>query len=270
MTNREPLVEQYEDALFALLMEGVAEAEGEEALRLNEKLKSDPDAEVPEVMRRRCEKTIRTAFAKRQLRAMGRTSARWFTRVAVIAALCGLMFTAAFALSEGFRISTLNAIIQVTEYGTQIAFHQTSHDAEDNATTPYGQNVNSHFLVNWLPDGYQLTDEYIGTELNTTVFSNDINSYISIENFHYSETTVYNFDTENTSKKEISICGHEATLYIKDSDAVKEEYFSMPQIESEMTLIWIDTTTHFIWQISATNLTEEEMIQVAEGIQIVE
>ena len=39
MTDHERLREQYEDALFALLMEGVAESEGEEALRLNEELK---------------------------------------------------------------------------------------------------------------------------------------------------------------------------------------------------------------------------------------
>ena len=59
MTDHERLREQYEDALFALLMEGVAESEGEEALRLNEELKKDPNAEVPKDVQKRCEKTIR-------------------------------------------------------------------------------------------------------------------------------------------------------------------------------------------------------------------
>ena len=39
MTNHERLTEQYEDALFALLMDSVAEEEGKQALELNERLK---------------------------------------------------------------------------------------------------------------------------------------------------------------------------------------------------------------------------------------
>lgn len=44
MTNHERLTEQYEDALFALLMDSVAEEEGKQALELNERLKADPAA----------------------------------------------------------------------------------------------------------------------------------------------------------------------------------------------------------------------------------
>ena len=44
MTKREQLIEQYEDALFALLMDSVAEEEGKQALELNERLKADPAA----------------------------------------------------------------------------------------------------------------------------------------------------------------------------------------------------------------------------------
>ena len=47
MTKREQLIEQYEDALFALLMDSVAEEEGKKAIELNERLKADPEAEVP-------------------------------------------------------------------------------------------------------------------------------------------------------------------------------------------------------------------------------
>ena len=59
MTSHEYLVENYEDALFALLMDSVAEAEGAEALLLNEELKKAPSAEVPKAVCDRCEKTIR-------------------------------------------------------------------------------------------------------------------------------------------------------------------------------------------------------------------
>lgn len=49
MTRREQLVEQYEDALFELLMDDVAESEGEKFEKLNDSLNSDLSAEVPTV-----------------------------------------------------------------------------------------------------------------------------------------------------------------------------------------------------------------------------
>ena len=43
MKNREQLWEDYEEARFALLMDALAEAEGEEALHLSEALNRDPE-----------------------------------------------------------------------------------------------------------------------------------------------------------------------------------------------------------------------------------
>ena len=71
MTNHERLTEQYEDALFALLMDSVAEEEGKQALELNERLKADPAAEVPESARRRCEATIRREFNRKRAKKLG-------------------------------------------------------------------------------------------------------------------------------------------------------------------------------------------------------
>ena len=42
MTRREELQEAYEDAMFALLMDYVAESEGEKALEENRVLQEDP------------------------------------------------------------------------------------------------------------------------------------------------------------------------------------------------------------------------------------
>ena len=69
MANRETRKEQYEDALFALLMDEMAQEDGEELLRLNEQLKQDPGAAVPQSVQRRCERVIGTAFSRRQFRA---------------------------------------------------------------------------------------------------------------------------------------------------------------------------------------------------------
>lgn len=63
MTQKEQLWENYEDAVFAILMDAVAEQEGEKGLQLMEELEHDPSAQVPEEVQRKAEKTIRKAFA---------------------------------------------------------------------------------------------------------------------------------------------------------------------------------------------------------------
>ena len=80
MKNREQLWEDYEEARFALLMDALAEAEGEEALRLSEALNRDPEGALPPEVDRRCEAVIRGAFVQRRLHATGRTAVRWLTK----------------------------------------------------------------------------------------------------------------------------------------------------------------------------------------------
>lgn len=67
MTQKEQLWENYEDAVFAILMDAVAEQEGEKGLQLMEELEHDPSAQVPEGVQRKAEKTIRKAFAAKNL-----------------------------------------------------------------------------------------------------------------------------------------------------------------------------------------------------------
>ena len=92
MTRREKLQENFEDALFALLMEEVAEQEGQRLLEENEKLKRDPESTVPPEVDRRCLKTIRRAFAKTQRRAAGHTAYRVFRQAAMVAVVGMLLF----------------------------------------------------------------------------------------------------------------------------------------------------------------------------------
>ena len=53
MTQKEQLWENYEDAVFAILMDAVAEQEGEKGLQLMEELEHDPSAQVPEEVQKK-------------------------------------------------------------------------------------------------------------------------------------------------------------------------------------------------------------------------
>ena len=55
MPQKEQLWEKYEDAVFAILMDAVAEQEGKRGLQLMEELEHDPSAQVPEEVQRRAQ-----------------------------------------------------------------------------------------------------------------------------------------------------------------------------------------------------------------------
>ena len=58
MNRAEKLQEQYEDALFALLMDRIVVSEGEAALKEMEMLEEDPDFIVPDSCIHRCQQII--------------------------------------------------------------------------------------------------------------------------------------------------------------------------------------------------------------------
>lgn len=271
MTNHERLREQYEDALFALLMEGVAESEGEEALRLNEELKKDPNAEVPKDVQKRCEKTIRSAFARKQFRTTGRTAIRWLTRVAVVAVLGGVMFTAAFALSEDVRVATLNALIQVMDDRTQITFEGTNEGAktagnQSSSEIISGLEYHYNIALEWLPDGYTIMSGSSDTNGDKIIYTDNNGSEIFISIDHYSPDLVYTFDSEDAEQKNIEVQGHPATLYVTNKQKLLDVFGSDSPIWSSMTVFWTDDNTETIWYVSATNLTEDEIIYLVNGL----
>ena len=98
MARQEELVERYEDALFTLLMNGVAEAEGKRLLEESAELKKDPSAAVPERVNRRCIRTINRAFAREKRIAFQRTSRRVLQRAAIVAVASALLLTVACAI----------------------------------------------------------------------------------------------------------------------------------------------------------------------------
>lgn len=67
MKAREQLQEEYEDALFALMMYDVAEIEGRRAWEENERLMNDPEAQIPDELTQKCVKLIDRHFLRRKI-----------------------------------------------------------------------------------------------------------------------------------------------------------------------------------------------------------
>lgn len=270
MKNREQLWEDYEEARFALLMDALAEAEGEEALRLSEALNRDPEGALPPEVDRRCEAVIREAFVQRRLHATGRTAVRWLTKVLVAAMLGAVMFAAAFALSEDVRVATLNAVIEVMDDRTQITFEGAGGDAGGTAAPPAEGTAAEEWTdpdgiaLEWVPEGFELEKD----QSDKVTYRNDAGDEILVTVDQYSEDLVYTFDTEDRTAKTVEVQGHQATLYTATENKLQlTNELLGTEFWSDMIVVWMDDANQEIWFVSATNLTEEEMLRLAEGVR---
>lgn len=209
MTRRENLRDQYEDALFALLMDDLAWQEGERLLELNERLKNDPDADVPEEVMARCRKVINREFTKKTALKAGRVSWNVFKRAAVAACMTVLLFSVAFAASETVRINTLNLVIEVFDRYTDYRFVESPIDEDAPGF--------SGFEVGWLPENFVLTEHDQNQYDVWETYEGDNGKYLRIDLESFSDSGVISIDTEDAFIEDITINGHSVTLITKDS-----------------------------------------------------
>lgn len=75
-------------------------------------------------------------------------------------------------------------------------------------------------------------------------------------------------NTEDCTRREITVNNHPAALYVTNESMMEKRYYQngMTHIWSDMMIYWIDQDVGVIVDIFATNLTEEEMIRLAEGV----
>lgn len=270
MTNRETRKEQYEDALFALLMDEMAQEDGEELLRLNEQLKQDPGAAVPEAVQRRCERVIGTAFSRRQFRATGRRTTRWLGRLLLAAILGVLLFTAAFAVSEDVRVATMDILLEVFDGGTRITFEEDQSGEIDQSNTMSTLEYHYNIAFEWMPEGFELVNGSFLEDGHSDFVSyvGPQNSSVAVSIAPYYDGLSTTYPTQDHIKEDIMLNGHPAALYIANEVELERihQQCAMPNVWSSMMIIWIDPDAEAIIYIHANNFTEDEMIRLAEGI----
>ena len=106
MTKQEMLYEQYNDALFRLLMHSVAQHQGQQYQEENQALKVQ-EGGPSETAKRRCLRTISRQVRRGHARAAARTASRVLSKAAVVMLLVISCLTAAFAVSPVFRSDAL-------------------------------------------------------------------------------------------------------------------------------------------------------------------
>ena len=207
MTKREILMERYEDVLFALMMDELAETEGWSALAENRRLKESGEPAISEEVRRRCRNAIDRGAAEKRLRRTGKGFARVATKVAVAALVAILLFTTAFAASENFRVKTLNMVMEVFDDRVELRFPSAGQPSDDIAHDP--QIASAQLL-----EGFQLTDEDSSGMGRWYEYHNadDGAIYTNVLNM---ENGSMMLDTEDAVRSSITIQGETALLVEK-------------------------------------------------------
>ena len=246
MTQKEQLWENYEDAVFAILMDAVAEQEGEKGLQLMEELEHDPSAQVPEEVQRRAEKTIRKAFAAQSRRSARHVGFRMFQRIAVAVMLVLLTAVCAFAAFPEVRAGILNMIAQEYEDHTDISFSTTSSNEYPAA--------NYDVTLGWIPEGFTMTQDETEYSSALKLYEREDGATLSVV-ASSAEGRTTSVDTEDAKVTSVTIQGYDGTLVEKDDGQWVCIIFVVPE---KNMMVCIDS--EFI--------KVEETLKVAENIII--
>ena len=174
MKREEELQQEYEDILFKIMMDRVAQAEGARLLEENQQLLEVPSAEVPQDIQKHAYKTIQSAFSKKKRRQrMG--SLRRGLRVAAIAAiLIALLTGITFAAFPDVRAKVINTILDVHDRYTNFFFTEepaTSQARDEYILRRYESNEKVISVCKALPRSYSVDTE------DATVTSIEIHGY---------------------------------------------------------------------------------------------
>lgn len=247
MTNRERLQENYEDALFALLMDDVAQTEGERLIRENDALQEDPNAAIPENIDRRYMQVIQRTLFKQKHRASLKKLGQQICRAAVIAAIITSLFVGAYAFSPSFRTGTLNLLLEIDDKLATWHFDDSSQRQLSEGQTGVGS---ISFDVN-IPGGYTAIDYKTLPEQVHIVYENEYQTKMSVDIFEITNAT-YTYDVENAEYyEEVSIGTNSGILLDKDGVS---------------SIAWADIEHQIFFYVFSDNATVDEVKTFAKNL----
>lgn len=249
MNEQEDLYAQYEDAFFALLMNEVAEAEGQALLKKNEQLLADPNAAVPEAVSKRCLRTIEKSCRKARFQRNKQTMLRKLNRVALWILVPLLLFVGVFAASETVRVKTLNYLIEEFDVGTAFFFRNdpNTEPAQDFSATDFTEAVQKY-----IPTEYSLAFKNTNELSHVLYYVSDSGEEITASKYQLEsiDASVI-LDTENANIQNTIINGQAAMLIYKNDS---------------YQVAWIVKDTQTMYAVSGSENIKDVINNLAENL----
>lgn len=242
MTKQEMLYEQYNDALFRLLMHSVAQHQGQQYQEENQALKAQ-EGGPSETAKRRCLRTISRQVRRGHARAAARTASRVLSKAAVVMLLVISCLTAAFAVSPVFRSDALRWAVATFGDHAEYRFNQTEGGVQY-------QGIE----VGWLPEGYELVENQ---NTNGTISQRYIRPSGSVE--QRVDIRVMNFDGEGVFKVDTEANQLYQTI-------VHDTLATVIQRDESMQIIWMYPESNCIVMLCGDNISTETALRIAQSI----
>lgn len=242
MTKQEMLYEQYNDALFRLLMHSVAQHQGQQYQEENQALKAQ-EGGPSETAKRRCLRTISRQVRRDHARAAARTASRVLSKAAVVMLLVISCLTAAFAVSPVFRSDALRWAVATFGDHAEYRFNQTEGGVQY-------QGIE----VGWLPEGYELVENQ---NTNGTISRRYIRPSGSVE--QRVDIRVMNFDGEGVFKVDTEANQLYQTI-------VHDTLATVIQRDESMQIIWMYPESNCIVMLCGDNISAETALRIAQNV----
>lgn len=242
MTKQEMLYEQYNDALFWLLMHSVAQHQGQQYQEENQALKVQ-EGGPSETVKRRCLRTISRQVRRGHARAAARTASRVLSKAAVVMLLVISCLTAAFAVSPVFRSDALRWAVATFGDHAEYRFNQTEGGVQY-------QGIE----VGWLPEGYELVESRTANRMTSQLYielSDGLEQSVKIQVMNFSDAGIFKVDTEADQVYQVSVQNTLATVI---------------QREGSIQLTWMYPESNCIVMLYGDNISTETALRIAQSI----
>lgn len=242
MTKQEMLYEQYNDALFRLLMHSVAQHQGQQYQEENQALKAQ-EGGPSETAKHRCLRTISRQVRRGHARAAARTALRVLSKAAVVMLLVISCLTAAFAVSPVFRSDALRWAVATFGDHAEYRFNQTEGGVQY-------QGIE----VGWLPEGYELVESRTANRMTSQLYielSDGLEQSVKIQVMNFSDAGIFKVDTEADQVYQVSMQNTLATVI---------------QREGSIQLTWMYPESNCIVMLYGDNISTETALRIAQSI----
>ena len=235
------LYDNYEDALFRLLMHNAA---GKEGQLTNEKINHPDNHEAKYMKTNVTEKQtlefINATLKKNQSKKLENHAHIKLKRAVAIIAAVAIVFSIGMLTVSAFRIQVFNVVLGIKDKYTSF---QLKENGEDQNSSQMIVDWKNAYVPTYIPDGYEVSDLFKTDDLKSLTYKNKQDNSLDIVYSEFATSSVMQLDTENAALVQtLTINGNTGTLIIKDNMAsvawiMDNKMFSViGQVDSELLI----------------------------------
>ncbi len=247
--NTESIMEDLDDLKIKLALLNYMDLEGKSLLEENKVLQKDDFFSLRKDTKQRFQKSINRHYYKKHAEAFLRIGRRIISKAAVVLFFIFVSLSIPVFSVEAIRTRVLNLILDVNDKYTSVKLNQEDDNLE---STDLNIPWTEAYAPTRIPEGYEVSS-MSDKSVKSIQFNNAEGSMILFQQWVYGSTI--NIDTENADNtSKVTIQGNEGML------AEKGEV---------VTITWSNDAYIFVITIYRGGFSQEEMLDIAESVGLV-